>query len=56
MLETPPPGADDDRERVNEIVTAGPRGAIAIAGVATALVVAMWLAFYLLVFMPRATP
>lgn len=41
---------DDD---VDAIVSAGPRGALMIAGIATALVVAMWFAFYLLVFVPR---
>ncbi len=29
-------------------------GALAVAGVATALVTAMWFAFYFLVFVPRA--
>jgi hypothetical protein len=42
--------ADD---RVNRIVAAGPGGALVVAGIATALVVAMWFAFYLFVFLPR---
>ena len=42
--------ADD---RVNRIIAAGPGGALALAGVATALVVAIWFAFYLFVFLPR---
>ena len=42
--------ADD---RVNRIVAAGPGGALALAGIATACVVAMWFAFYLFVFLPR---
>ncbi|CAN0625216.1 conserved protein of unknown function [Burkholderia multivorans] len=42
-----------DAERVDEIVRQGPRGALALAGTATALVVAMWFAFYFLVFLPR---
>jgi hypothetical protein len=42
--------ADD---RVNRIVAAGPGGALVVAGIATALVVGMWFAFYLLVFLPR---
>jgi hypothetical protein len=29
------------------------RGAIALAGTATAIVVILWVAFYLLVFVPR---
>lgn len=32
-----------------------PAGAAALAGVATAIVIAIWFAFYLLVFIPRAT-
>ena len=42
--------ADD---RVDRIVAAGPRGALALAGVATAIVIATWFAFYLFVFLPR---
>jgi hypothetical protein len=42
--------ADD---RVNRIVAAGPGGALMVAGIATALVVGMWFAFYLFVFLPR---
>jgi hypothetical protein len=40
-------------EEVDEVVARGPRGALALAGIATFIVVAIWLAFYLLVFMPR---
>jgi len=29
-------------------------GALAVAGLATAIVVAIWLAFYFLIFVPRA--
>lgn len=43
--------ADDDR--VDGIVASGPGGALALAGIATACVVAMWFAFYLFVFLPR---
>jgi hypothetical protein len=32
----------------------GAKGGVALAGLATAIVVAIWFAFYLLVFMPRA--
>ena len=45
---TPP-----DDETVDQIVRAGPRGAIALAGIATAIVVLIWFAFYLFVFVPR---
>jgi hypothetical protein len=41
-------------ESVEAIVSAGPRGAIAVAGLATAIVVALWFAFYLMVFLPRS--
>jgi hypothetical protein len=41
-------------EAVETIVRAGPGGAVAVAGVATAVVVALWFAFYLLVFLPRS--
>lgn len=44
---------DQEDARVDEIVRSGPAGAIAVAGIATALVVAMWFAFYFLVFLPR---
>ena len=41
---------------VNAISQSGARGALALAGLATAVVVAIWFAFYLLVFVPRAIP
>jgi hypothetical protein len=50
----PEPTPDPQAEAVEAIVAAGPRGAIAVAGIATAIVVALWFAFYLLVFMPRS--
>lgn len=40
-------------ERVEGIVSSGPVGALTVAGIATAIVVLMWLLFYLLVFLPR---
>jgi hypothetical protein len=51
----PPPGADQSRDAdIEAIVESGPRGAIVVAGIATFLVVAIWFAFYLFVFTPRA--
>ncbi len=44
---------DPEAHRVDDIVSAGPSGAIAVAGIATAIVVALWFAFYFLVFLPR---
>ena len=41
---------------VNAILRSGARGALVLAGLATAIVVAIWFAFYLLVFVPRAIP
>jgi hypothetical protein len=48
------PASQSDDARVDEIVRAGPQGAIAVAGIATAIVVTLWFAFYLLVFLPRS--
>lgn len=42
-----------EEQRVQAIVAAGSAGAMTLAGVAVALVLAMWLAFYLFVFLPR---
>lgn len=38
---------------VDGIVRSGARGAAVLAGIATAVVVGLWFAFYLLVFVPR---
>jgi len=46
------PPADEER-RVAEIVRAGPSGTIAVASIATFIVIAIWFAFYFLVFLPR---
>ena len=46
-------GMQEDAD-VNAILRSGARGALLLAGVATAIVVAIWFAFYLLVFVPRA--
>lgn len=52
----PDPGADGQRQNaaVNAIMRSGAKGALVLAGLATAIVVAIWFAFYLLVFVPRA--
>ena len=44
--------AAEDR-RVDEIVGRGPAGAFAVAGVATAIVMAIYFIFYFLVYLPR---
>jgi hypothetical protein len=46
------PGADE-QERIDAIVERGPSGAFAVVGVATAIVVLMWFAFYFFVYLPR---
>ena len=57
MINSTPPQPPDAgrrrRARSTRSCAPGPRGAIAVAGIATAIVVAMWFAFYLLVFLPR---
>ena len=57
MLNSPLPssGADEPHDAdIDAVVESGPRGAIALAGIATFIVVAIWFAFYLFVFSPRA--
>jgi hypothetical protein len=50
-----PVQSDDDRSdaKVEEIVRRGPAGAFALAGIAAAIVVAIYFGFYLLVYLPR---
>jgi hypothetical protein len=43
----------DDQSQVDAIVSWGPTGALALAGTAVALVMAMWFAFYYFVFLSR---
>ncbi len=45
--------AADQQQRVDAIVAQGPGGAFAIAGTAVAIVLALWIAFYLMVFVAR---
>jgi hypothetical protein len=46
--------ADDPQEKaLEEIVNRGPVGTFAVAGLATAIVVLIYFAFYFLVFLPR---
>lgn len=44
--------AAEDRQ-VDEIVARGPTGAFAVAGVATAIVIALYFLFYFVVYLPR---
>jgi len=43
-----------DEAAVNAILRSGAIGAVVLAGLATAIVIAIWFLFYLLVFLPRA--
>jgi hypothetical protein len=47
----PASSADDDE--VDAIVGRGPSGAFAVAGIATAIVVALYFGFYFFVYLPR---
>jgi hypothetical protein len=40
-------------EEVSGIVAKGPRGALALAGLSVAALLAIWLAFFVFVFLPR---
>ncbi|SAK65690.1 hypothetical protein AWB79_03251 [Caballeronia hypogeia] len=42
-----------DDAKLDEIVRRGPSGAVALAGISTAIVIAMWFIFYFAVFLPR---
>lgn len=46
---------DADETSVEQIVARGPRGAIALSVLSVAAMLAMWLAFYFWVFLPRGT-
>jgi hypothetical protein len=53
-----PTDSDDDnaaeqQRRVDAIVARGPGGAFALAGTAVAIVMAIWLVFYFMVFVAR---
>ncbi len=44
-----------NQEEVQKIVAAGPRGAAALAGLAVAVLLALWVCFFVFVFLPRGT-
>jgi hypothetical protein len=55
MINSNPDEADLQQDAaVSESLRSGAKGAVALAGIATAIVVAIWFVFYLLVFAPRA--
>ena len=45
--------AVDNQPRIDAIVATGPSGAFAVAGLATAIVIVIWLAFYVFAYLPR---
>ena len=53
MINSDPPSPAADDNAVERIAASGPRGALIVAGIATAVVMLLWLAFYLFVFLPR---
>jgi hypothetical protein len=58
MINSPSPpvsASASEHDAVDAIVRSGPRGAIVVAGIATAIVVLLWFGFYWLVFLPRVT-
>jgi hypothetical protein len=50
-----PPSPETEDAQIDEIVRSGPRGAVVVAGIATAIVIALWFAFYFMVFLPRGS-
>jgi hypothetical protein len=42
-----------DDETLARIVSQGPRGALALAGLSVAVLLALWLGFFVFVFLPR---
>ena len=50
-----PSSTETEDVRIDEIVRSGPQGAVAVAGIATAIVIALWFAFYFMVFLPRGS-
>ncbi len=56
MLNSPLNSSEEAKARpedLDRIVREGPRGAAVLAGVSSFIVIALWLAFYFYVFLPR---
>jgi hypothetical protein len=51
--DNPNEDAAEQQRRVDAIVARGPGGAFALAGTAVAIVMAIWLMFYFMVFVAR---
>jgi asparagine N-glycosylation enzyme membrane subunit Stt3 len=54
MINSDPPPTQDNT--ATHLVASGPIGAALLAGVATAIVLAIWVGFYFFVFAPRTVP
>ncbi|UDL90625.1 hypothetical protein LGH82_04585 [Mesorhizobium sp. PAMC28654] len=52
----PTNSSETEAEALDRVLRSGPGGAFLLAGIATTIVVALWLAFYLFVFLPHASP
>jgi hypothetical protein len=52
-MKAPGPVDQDEDAEVDEIVSRGPVGTFAVAGIATAIVVALYVAFYFFIYLPR---
>jgi hypothetical protein len=50
MLEIKPPNTEED---LQALARRTPTGAVALCGLAVAIVVGIWIAFYFLAFLPR---
>jgi hypothetical protein len=55
MINSEDPTQAPDESTVRKIVAGGPGGALALAAIATFVVVLIWVLFYLLVFVPRSS-
>ena len=53
MNESISPQQSAEDRKVDDIVARGPSGAFAVAGVATAIVMALYFIFYFVVYLPR---
>ena len=49
------PGDDEELQRLEDAMSGGPRGAVAVSGIAVALLMLGWLFIYVFVFLPRGT-
>jgi hypothetical protein len=52
-MPTNSPSEQEEDRLVDEIVRRGPSGTFAVAGVATAIVVAIYVIFYFVAYLPR---